>query len=190
VSAIHRPKTRIELLLAQFDIAVGFFANVVEPFVDDAVCLWQPDERSWTVHPPQEGAGSWTADWIVPEPDDVSATVGWDLWHLGMFLTVAHDGAFGTASVRREDVSWPGSAEAGLVWIKSSFRRWRDAVESLSETDLDVVGRADMSGFYGRGNPFAQRSLGWVLAWANFEVISLVRALGRAPGLRSRLGPR
>ena len=65
------------------------------------------------------------------------------------------------------------------------------AIETLEtmegDSDLDVIGRADMSGFYGRGNPFAQRSLAWVLAWANFEVISMVRALGRAAAVGARL---
>lgn len=137
----------------------------------DAECLWEPADGAWTVRP--TGDGRWLPDWVEPEPDPAPAvTIGWLTWHMGFWMSMAHDHAFGERRLTRQDVTWPGRADATVEWIRGCHRRWSQAVDSLTETDLDSTTRGDWP--YRDHRPF-----GYVVGWFTVELTKNAAEIGQ-----------
>lgn len=147
----------------------------------DAECRWEPAEGAWTVRATRSGV--WHADWVEPEPDPVPATtIGWLTWHLGFWMSMVYDHAFAERRLTRQDITWPGSADATVEWIRGCHRRWTGAVESLVDADLDDPARADWP--YRDGRPF-----GYFLAWYSVELTKNAAEIGQLRTLYRVAGP-
>lgn len=152
----------------------------------DADCLWKPAADCWTVRPVRSGDGAvrWVPDWAEPEPDPApQTTIGWVTWHLGWCWSMVYDHAFGDRRLTRAEVTWPGGADATVDWLRDCHRRWSQALESLTEADLDDTDRCDWP--YRDGRPFGY-FLGWfaVELTKNAAEIGMLRSLRRATGGR------
>lgn len=148
--------------------------------LDDAECRWEPAVGAWTVR--QNGSGVWLPDWVEPEPDPPPATsIGWLTWHLGFWMSMVYDHAFGGRRLTRQDVAWPGGADAAVEWIRGCYRRWTDAVGSLTEADLDDTARGGWP--YTDGRPF-----GYFLAWFSVELTKNAAEIGQLRTLHRLAG--
>lgn len=136
----------------------------------DPACLWEPASGSWTVR--QAADGRWRSDWIMPEPDPAPTTsIGWLTWHLiwwwSSLLTAVRD----ETPTPRDEVFWPGSADAVRLRLETLSREWADVLDSLADADLE--------------RPVAypwreERPLRLAIAWANSELMKNVAEIGYA----------
>ena len=162
-------ESRINLLRWQLEVAYSLLELHLSDLTDEE-CFWQPAPRCWTVR--KSAAGRWVADWEVPEPTPAPApTIAWLTWHVGYWWTKAYDHSFGPGNLRREDVDWPGSAEATVDWLRMCKMQWTCGLESISESELDS---SERSQWFMRGT----KPFGHVVAWANTELMKNTAEIG------------
>lgn len=134
-------------------------------------CLWRPADRGLHVH--QDAAGTWRADWPEHEGYDLGPpSIAWLTWHLGFWWSMVLDHSFGAGTLAREEVTWPGTADAARDWILGLHDRWRAAIEPLTDDDLRSSGRSRW--------PLHDRPFGDIVAWANVELTKNAAEIGYA----------
>ncbi|GAB3209348.1 DinB family protein [Marinactinospora endophytica] len=162
--------SRISLVNRQLDIAWALLEHHAQD-LDDAMCLWEPAPVSWNVRP--DGQGRWVADWQVPEPQPVPAvTIGWVTWHVDYWWTTTLEHCFGSGAPAREEIVWPGSAEAAIARLAELKRSWQAGLARLDDADLDSTSRT--AGLpWGEGLPLVD-----VAGWVGVELTKNVAEIG------------
>ncbi len=148
--------------------------------LDTAECLWRPAHTG--LHVRQGPDDRWRADW----PDHEGYTLGppsiaWLTWHLGFWWSMVCNHSFGDGTLAREDVPWPGTADAVRDGLLGLQREWRGAVEQMSDDDLRSAERTRW--------PFQGRPFGDVVAWVNVELTKNAAEIGYARFLYAVSGP-
>ena len=134
-------------------------------------CLWRPAQRG--PHVQQTPDGSWRADWPEHEGYDLGPpSLAWLTWHLGYWWSMVLDHSFGGATLSREQVPWPGSADAVRAWLGGLQERWRAVLAEVSDAGLRSTERTRW--------PFRERPFGDVVAWVNLELTKNAAELGYA----------
>lgn len=134
-------------------------------------CLWRPAPRGLHVH--QDPDGRWRADWPDRESYDIGPpSIAWLTWHLGFWWSMALDHSFGGATLAREQVTWPGTADGVREWVARLHAEWRSALERLTADELRSADRTRW--------PFRDRPFGDVVAWANVELTKNAAEIGYA----------
>jgi hypothetical protein len=103
--------------LRQLDISWALASYHLQGLSTDE-CLWRPSTKGLHVH--HQADGSFSSDWPDHEGyDDLGPpSIAWLTWHIGFWWSMALDHSFGTAELTREQVLWPGSADAARAWIE------------------------------------------------------------------------
>lgn len=159
-----------ELLLGQFDLAWKLLEFHLEGLTTDE-CLWRPANRGLHVH--RSGDGHWQPDWPDREDYDIGPpSIAWITWHIGYWWSMVLDHSFGTRTLSRDGVYWPGDADGVRSWLTSLRDRWRTRMELL--TDDDVQSR-DLGSW-----PYADRPFSHVAAWVNIELTKNAAEIGYA----------
>ncbi len=160
-----------DALLRQFDTAWALLQYHLESLTTEE-CLWRPASQGLHVWRSPAG-GPWQADW--PEHEGYAlgpSSIGWMTWHLCFWWSMVLDHSFGGASLTKEDVSWPGGAEAVRARVSVLEQRWRGELGKLSDEDLRDAARTRW--------PFAQKPFVDVVGWANVELTKSAAELGYA----------
>jgi hypothetical protein len=134
----------------------------------DDECLWQPAPRGPHV---VEDAGAWRAAW--PESEDYEtgpASIAWLTWHIGFWWSMVLDHSFGDGTLQREDVTWPGSADATRGWLTELHDEWAAELAALPDRELVSTERARW--------PFTDRPFHRVAAWVNLELMKNASEIG------------
>ncbi|WP_067966039.1 DinB family protein [Nocardiopsis trehalosi] len=161
---------RIHLLTRQLDIAWALFEHHLAD-LDDTAHLWEPAPGAWTVRPDAEGR--WVPDWQVPEPEPVpTLTIAWLTWHIGYWWTTTLGHCVDGSAPDREEIFWPGSADAAAAWLRDLHTRWRAVLEPLTDADLDSTERTATLP-WGAG-----MTLGDVAGWVTVELTKNVAEIG------------
>ena len=92
------------------------------------------------------------------------------------------DQSFGSAKLERNDVTWPGDAEAMRRWLVELHDRWVATVSAMTDDDLQSSARTRW--------PFANRPFADVSAWVNIELMKNAAEIGYARFLYARIGGR
>jgi hypothetical protein len=117
--------------------------------------------------------GRWQADWPEHEGYDLGPpSIAWTTWHIGFWWSMVLDHSYGDATLTREKVSWPGSADGVREWIGGLEARWRGEIGVLSDDDLQSPARCRW--------PFQDRPFGDVVAWATLELTKNAAEIGYA----------
>ncbi|MFD5750493.1 DinB family protein [Streptomyces sp. NPDC127033] len=171
---------RAGLLTRQLDLTWSLFEYYLRD-LDDAACLWEPAPDCWTVRP--DGRGGWVADWETAEPDPAPATsIGWLTWHIGYWWTTTLAHCFGPGAPAREEITWPGGADAAAEWLRGLKDEWRAALLPLTDAELDSTDRT-------AGLPWGQETaLVDVASWVNFELAKNVAEIGLTQRFHARAG--
>ncbi len=82
------------------------------------------------------------------------------------------DHSFGPATLTREQIWWPGDADAVRAWITELEGRWRWAAAELTVAELISSERSRW--------PFRDRPFTDVVAWLNVELIKNAAEIGYA----------
>lgn len=158
-----------DTLLRQFDIAWALAEYHLEGLTT-AECLWRPAARGLHI---QESEGVWKADWPEHEGYDLGpSSMAWLTWHILFWWSSVIDHSFGDGKLTREDVTWPGSAEAVAQRIKELAAEWRRQMQLLSDADLYDTARTRW--------PFAERPFSDVVGWLTVELAKNAAELGYA----------
>jgi len=64
------------------------------------------------------------------------SSIAWITWHMGFWWSMILDHSFGTATLSRHRVEWPGDADRAREWIYRLHGDWRDAIAQLTDDDL------------------------------------------------------
>ncbi len=134
-------------------------------------CLWRPASVGLHVH--RQSDGTWSADWPDHEGYDLGpSSIAWMTWHLGFWWSMALDHNFGAATLKREDVRWPGDAESVRQWIDDLKMRWTGTLQATDDAELAQTQLVRW--------PFQDRPLGELFAWANTELTKSAAEIGYA----------
>jgi hypothetical protein len=127
------------LLLRQFDTAWKLAQFHLRGLTTEE-SLWRPGSAGPHVHPGPDGR--WRVDWPEHEGYDLGPpSIAWLTWHVHFWWSMVLDHAFGKAALTREEVQWPGSAEAVRERIERHARRGAGSTRALSSRGA-AVGRA------------------------------------------------
>jgi hypothetical protein len=85
----------------------------------------------------QASDGTWRADWPDREGYDVGPpSIAWLTWHVGFWWSMVLDHSFGTGSLSRENVMWPGDADEVRAWLGGLQGQWRSVLEQVTDDEL------------------------------------------------------
>ena len=144
-------------------------------------CLWRPADEGLHVH--QAPDGTWRADWPEHERYDLGpSSIAWLTWHLGFWWSMVLDHSFGDGALSRENVTWPGDADAVRAWIGGFQARWQTMLGQVTDAEMRSSQRTRW--------PFQDRPFGDVIAWANVELTKSAAEIGYARFLYARRQPR
>ncbi len=157
-------------LLRQFDTAWKLAQYHLDGLTTDE-CLWRPARAG--LHVLQQPGGTWRADWPTHEGYDLGpASIAWITWHMGFWWSMVLDHSFANATLTREQVAWPGTADGVRTALGGFATTWRARIEALSDDDLRATTRAHW--------PFSDRPFADVVAWATVELTKNAAELGYA----------
>lgn len=160
-----------DALLRQFDVAWALLQYHLETLSTEE-CLWRPASQGLHVWTSPAG-GPFQADWPEHEGYELGpSSIGWMTWHLCFWWSMVVDHSFGAATLQREAVRWPGSAEAVRARVAELEQRWRSELGKLTDDDLRDTARTRW--------PFTERPFMDVVAWANVELTKSAAELGYA----------
>jgi DinB superfamily len=160
----------LKYLLGQFDTAWALTRYHLDGLTTEE-CLWRPAAKG--LHVRQGPDGRWQADWPEHEGYDLGPpSIAWTSWHMGFWWSMVLDHSFGDATLTREQISWPGSADGVREWIGGLEARWRTAIMPLGDPDLQSTARCRW--------PFQDRPFGDVVAWATLELTKNAAEIGYA----------
>ena len=157
-------------LIRQFDTAWKLAGFHLEGLTTEE-CLWRPARDGLHVH--QDADGLWRPDWPTHERYVLGPpSMGWLTWHLVFWWSMVLDHSFGQATLAREDVTWPGTADGVRAEETRHAAEWQAVLDRLTEDDLKSTQRAIW--------PFRDRPFGDVLAWVNVELTKNAAEIGYA----------
>jgi hypothetical protein len=167
---VRDPNPAQGYLARQFDMAWRLTTYHLDSLTTEE-CLWRPGPRGLHVH--RQADGTWRADWPEHEGYDLGpSSIAWLTWHLGFWWAMALDHNFGSATLRREDVAWPGDAAAVRAWMVALQGRWQAVLSASTDAQLAAAERVRW--------PFEGRPLGDLFAWANTELTKSAAEIGYA----------
>lgn len=171
---------RITLLRNQFNLTWQLAEVHLSALTDDDL-LWKPASRHWTVR--QDEDGIWRPDWELTEdgsePDPVPApTAGWISWHLGWWWSTTIDYLENLVPRDRTQVSWPGTADATVAWLRGIRDEWLRLLDDIDNSTLDA--QTSFPWQAGTGYTVAD-----TLAWANAELMKNVTEIGQLRLIRA-----
>lgn len=131
-------------------------------------CLWRPAARGLHVH---QREGAWVADWPEEEGYEIGpSSIAWITWHMLFWWSSVLDHSFGSATLTRQNVVWPGSAEAVKGRIGELHAEWRKQLELLGDEELRSSRRTRW--------PFQDKPFMDVVGWLNIELTKNAAELG------------
>jgi hypothetical protein len=157
-------------LIRQFETAWKLAAYHLDGLTTEE-CLWRPAVKGPHVH--RNADGAWRADWPDREGYDIGPPgIAWLTWHVIFWWSMVLDHSLGDGTLMRENVAWPGNADAVRRSIESLQVRWLALLEQLGDEDLQSMQRTRW--------PFRDRPFGDVVAWANVELTKNAAEIGYA----------
>lgn len=157
-------------LIRQFDTAWKLAAFHLDGLTTEE-CLWRPARQG--LHVSQSPDTLWRADWPDREGYDVGPpSIAWITWHLGFWWSMVLDHSFGNATLSREAVMWPGTANGAISWIRQLQAHWLTELGRLTDESLESEQLTRW--------PFTKRPFGDVVAWVNVELTKNAAEIGYA----------
>ncbi len=136
---------RLAPFLAQWDYITGVLFERLADLSDEEF-LWEPAEEVWTVRlvdgKPKPDVESWAPDAAGAPP----RTLAWSIGHLGDGAMTRADWLVGSHSIKDGDLVWPMTAAEGIEFARAGLQAWRDGLATMTDDDLDTVGRSAYPG--------------------------------------------
>ena len=160
----------LDFLRRQLDIAWSLTSYHFTGLTNEE-CLWRPAPVGLHVH--RDTDGSWISDWPEHEGYDLGPpSIAWLTWHMIFWWSMSYNHSFGDATLTREAVKWPGTAEEAIARIEALHAQWETALASLTDDDLLSASRTHW--------PIQDKPFGDIVAWANIELMKNASEIGYA----------
>jgi hypothetical protein len=164
---------RLAPFLAQWDYVVGVLTDRLAGLTDDEY-LWRPASDVWTVRPNPDGGRNLvdTEVWAPIGEPAPPRTIAWSMGHLGSGVAIRADWLVGAHTAEGDDFDWPLTADAGIRFMFEGLARWRNGLATMSDVDLDTVGRSAYPGGLDPDLPLIE-IVWWVakeLIWHSAEI--------------------
>ncbi len=188
LGAVEIRTDRLGLLVDQLDSSCEFARDRIAGLTDDEY-LWEMAPGMWSVRRRGEaatsrtiGGGDWVLEVEVPEPDPPPlTTIAWRLGHLQSGMAGRYEWTFGGRSQPPDQVEIYGAAAEAVEQFWALMQRWRDAVNGLTDEQMDMIGFGQYPWGLDPELPFIG-----IVWWTNRELIhhtaeiALLRDLYRA----------
>ena len=163
------PEQLAAYLIRQWEIAWRL-ANFHLDQLSTEECLWRPAGQGPHVY--KVGA-DWGADWPEREGYDIGPpSIGWLTWHIGFWWSMVLNRSFGDATLARENVMWPRSADNVRASLGQLQTQWPEMLKDITDEDLRSAERTRW--------PFGERPFGDLVAWVNVELMKNAAEIGYA----------
>lgn len=155
------------VLQFQFDISWQMLEIHISN-LEDEECLWRPAPRGLHVF---SKSGVWQADWPETEAYDIGpSSIAWLTWHITFWWSMVFDYSFGSGSLTREDVHWPGSVKNFKEKIIDYRDQWKNVLSTMSQEELLSSKRTKW--------PFTDRPFYELAGWLNLELMKNASEIG------------
>ena len=157
---------RLVQWFAMWDYVVEVLTERLAGLTDNEF-LWEPAPTVWTVRPnPAGGRNVVDAEVWAPTGDAAPPrTIAWSMGHLGSGVAIRADWLVGEHRAAAEDFDWPLTADAGVRFMLDGLRTWREGVATMTDADLDTIGRSSAPGGLDRELPLID-----IVWWVTKEV--------------------
>ena len=159
-----------DYLVGQFGTAWALTTYHLDSLTTEE-CLWRPARDG--LHVEKGRDGRWRADWPAHERYDLGPpSIAWLTWHVCFWWSMVLDHSFGAGALAREDVTWPGSADAVRDRINLLKGNWQGVLDRVTADELRSPARTRW--------PLKDRPFGDVVAWVNVELTKNAAEIGYA----------
>ena len=158
---------RLTPFLAQWDYVVESLAERLKGLTDEEF-LWEPAPDAWTVRAnPSGGRNLVDVEIWAPSADATPPrTIAWSMGHLGSGTAMRADWLVGQHRGAPEDFDWPMTADAGTRFMFDGLKAWREGIATMTDEDLDTVGRSAYPGGLDRELPLIE-----IIWWVSKELL-------------------
>jgi hypothetical protein len=133
---------RLAPFLAQWDWMSAQLLGRLDGLTDEEL-LWEPAGTVLTVHRRPDGTTGPEQHGLPPDTSvQPPRTLAWSIGHLGAGTLVRADWLTGSHSLADEAVEWPMTADEAVALLRRGLSAWRDGLETMTDADLDTVGRS------------------------------------------------
>ncbi|MHA4756933.1 MULTISPECIES: DinB family protein [Bacilli] len=138
--------------------------------LEDTEAYWVYSSESLQVRKKNE---VWIIDWPESESYEMGPmSIAWIMWHIIYWWSTALDYNFGSGSMKKDDVLWPGSIENAKEVIESLHEKWVSKLSELSDADFQMNQHAKW--------PLEDRNLADTALWLNAEFMKNAAEIGYA----------
>lgn len=136
--------------------------------LEDAEALWAYSPKGLQVRKQED---LWTTDWPDSESYEIGpSSIAWTLWHIIYWWTMAIDYNFGSGSIKKEDIPWPGSVEKAKEAIIFLHDTWVSKLNTLTHMEYQSNQHCIW--------PFTDREFTDIALWLNGELMKNVAEIG------------
>ncbi len=156
-----------DMLMFQLDISWKLLELHLTD-LDNGECLWKPGPRG--LHVVNE-SGIWRADWPDTEAYDMGLpSIAWLTWHITFWWSMVFDHSFGSGTLTRENVYWPGDMKAVREKMIELHDKWKTVLGTLPDEELLSCERTKW--------PFQDTPFYQLAAWLNLELMKNAAEIG------------
>jgi hypothetical protein len=156
---------RLAPFLSQWDYVLDQLLNRVAGMSDEEY-LWHPAPVVWTVRETEDGPKPDAEVWAPTADPSPPRTIAWSVGHLGAVGLARADYLVGSHSLRHGDLTWPVTANDGIRFMTEGLAAWRDGLATMTDADLDTVGRSAYPGGLDPTLPLIE-----IVWWVNKELL-------------------
>lgn len=141
MSELFDAPARLAPFLAQWDYFAGVLVDRLTDLGDEEY-LWEPAPLALAVRLKD---GKPTPDALGMDPSGAvnpPRTIAWSVGHLASSAWERADYLVGDHRLQPGELTWPMTAEEGKPFLAEGLGRWRNGIASMTDDDLDTVGRS------------------------------------------------
>ena len=132
-------------------------------------------EALWTFSPMglqiRRQDDGWSIDWPEIESYEIGpSSIAWIMWHIIYWWRTTLDYNFGDGTLKKEDITWPGSVEKAKEEIKTLHDKWVEKLINMSDAEYQSQQYAKW--------PLEGRSFADTALWLNGELMKNVAEIG------------
>lgn len=155
------------LIVSQFEVSWKLLEIHLSD-LDDEECIWKSSKKGLFMN---KIANTWKPDWPETEAYDIGPpNIAWITWHIIFWWSMVIDYSFGKATLKLEDIQWPGNIAATKDKITNLRNQWMEFINKMPDEELYVSKHTHW--------PFTDKPFYEVISWLNIELMKNAAEIG------------